>query len=187
MKKRLALLCVAATCLLVVAPGAATADPNNAAGTWELHIEVPNVARAPNGDTLAITGTGVFSIHPMTATASGAFTHNVAGGDTLTGTWSATGLLSFEFYGCGVVPSIGVTLPPNFCGGALKMGVVFMPAGTTLAIPGIMTVFCVIGPQAPPPHDNPTEQGEEGTVAVVPGVANFNKIVSGMNVYIQTP
>src|SRR5919198_455826 len=95
-------------------------------------------------------------------------------------------LLSFEFYGCGVIPSIGLTVPPNFCGGALKMRVVFTPAGTSLTIPGIITVFCVIGPQAPPPHDNPTQPGEEGVTAVVPRIANFNKIVSGMNVYIQT-
>jgi hypothetical protein len=177
-------LMLAATLALV--PGRAAADPNNASGTWELHLEVPNVAMASNGDTLALTGMGVFSTHPKTVTASGAFTHNVAGGGTFTGTWTATDLLSFEFYGCGVIPSTGATLPPNFCGGALKMRVVFTPAGTSLTIPGIITVFCVIGPQAPPPHDNPTEPGEEGATAVVPGVANFNKIVSGMNLYIQT-
>jgi hypothetical protein len=186
MKRTSALVGLVAAGLVALMPGHATADPNNATGTWELHIEVPNVAMASNGDTLAITGMGVFSTHPKTVTASGTFTHNLAGGGTLTGTWSASDLLSFEFYGCGVVPSIGVTLPPNACGGALKMRVVFAPAETSLTIPGIITVFCVIGPQAPPPHDNPTQPGEEGMTAVVPGIANFNKIVSGMNVYIQT-
>ena len=185
MKRRSALLALAAAGLFVLAPGPATADPNNASGTWQLHIEVPNVAMASNGDTLAITGMGVFSTHAKTVTASGTFTHNVAGGGTFTGGWTATDLLSFEFYGCGVVPSIGATLPPDLCGGALKMGVVFTPAGTSLTIPGIITVFCVIGPQAPPPHDNPTQPGEEGMTAGVPGIANFNKIVSGMNVYVQ--
>ena len=186
MKRKSALVGLVAAVLVALMPGHATADPNNASGTWELHIEVPNVAMASNGDTLAITGMGVFSTHPKTVTASGTFTHNVAGGGTLTGTWTATDLLSFEFYGCGVVPSIGVTLPPNLCGGALKMRVVFVPAETSLTIPGIITVFCVIGPQAPPTHDNPTQPGEEGMSAVVPGIANFNKIVAGMNVYIQT-
>jgi hypothetical protein len=186
MKRRSALLALAAAALVAVAPGPATADPNNSSGTWQLHVDVPNVAMASNGDTLAITGTGPFSVHPKTVTASGTFIHNVVGGETFTGTWTATDLLSFEFYGCGVVPSIGATLPPDRCGGALKMRVVFMPAGTSLTIPGIITVFCVIGPQAPPTHDNPTEPGEEGMTAVVPGIANFNKIVSGMNVYIQT-
>jgi hypothetical protein len=187
MKTRSALVAFATVAaLLAVAPGRATADPNNASGTWELHVEVPNVAMASNGDTLAITGMGVFSTHPKTVTASGEFTHDVAGGGMATGAWTATDLLSFQFYGCGVVPSIGVTTPPDSCGGALKMRVVLTPAGTSLTIPGIITVFCVIGPQAPPPHDNPTQPGEEGMTAVVPGIANFNKIVSGMNVYVQT-
>jgi hypothetical protein len=186
MKRRSALSLFIAAALLALAPVSASADPNNAAGTWELHLEVPNVAMASNGDTLSITGMGVFSTHPKTVTASGTFTHAVAGDGTFTGMWAAIDLLSFEFYGCGVVPSIGATLPPNFCGGALKMRVVFIPAGSTVQRPGIITVFCVIGPQAPPPHDNPTEPGEEGMTAVVPGVANFNKIVSGMNLYIQT-
>jgi hypothetical protein len=184
--KRRSVLLVAAAALLVLAPGPAAADPNNAGGTWQLHLEVPNVAMAPSGDTLAITGMGVFSTHPKTVTASGMFTRTAAGGGTVTGTWAATDLLSFEFYGCGVVESIGVTLPPNLCGGMLKMRVVFTPAGTSLTIPGMITVFCVVGPQAPPPHDNPTEPGEEGMTAVVPGIGNFNKIVSGMNIYIQT-
>jgi hypothetical protein len=182
MERRFALLAVLATGLLAFGSGSAMADPNNESGTWVLHVDVPNVAMASNGDTIAITGTGTFSVHPKSVTVSGTFTHNVASDGTFTGTWTATDLLSFEFYGCGVVPSIGLTLPPNFCGGALKMHVVFMPAGTT----GIITVFCVIGPQAPPTHDNPTEPGEEGVTVVMPGVANFNKIVSGMNRYVQT-
>ena len=186
MKRTSALVGLVAAALVAIMPGHAAADPNNASGTWQLHVEVPNVAMASNGDTLAITGEGVFSTHPNTVTASGTFTHNVAGDGTLTGTWAATDLLSFEFYGCGVVPSIGLTTPPTSCGGALKMAVVFTPAETSRSIPGIITVFCIIGPQAPPPHDNPTQPGEEGMTAVVPGIANFNKIVSGMNVFIQT-
>lgn len=187
MKRRSVLLALAMAGLLVCLPSPATADPNNASGTWELHVDVPNVAMASNGDTLGITATGVFSTHPKSVdNVHGTFVHHVAGDGTFSGTWTATDLLSFEFYGCGVVPSIGATLPPNFCGGAVKLRVVFMPAGTTLAIPGIINVFCVIGAQAPPTHDNPTEPGEEGATAVVPGVANFNKIVSGMNHYTQT-
>jgi hypothetical protein len=187
MKLRSILLAFAAAGLLVVMPGPAAADPNNDSATFELHMDVPNVARASNGDTLGVAGTGVFSVHPKSVTASGAFTHTLASGGSITGTWRATDLLSFEFYGCGVVESINLTLPPNLCGGALKMRVVFTPAGTSLAIPGIITVFCVIGPQAPPPHDNPTQPGEEGATAVVPGVANFNKILAGMNHYTRIP
>jgi hypothetical protein len=173
-----------ALAVLGFAPAAAVATPQNAA--FELHVDVPNVARASNGDTLAITGGGVFATHPKTVTVTGSFTHTVAGGSPITGTWTATNLISFQFYGCGSVPAIGLTLPPNFCGGVLKMRVRLTPAGTTVTLPGIITVFCVIGSKAPPPHDNPTQVGEEGITAVVPGVANFNKIVAGMNRYVRT-
>jgi hypothetical protein len=183
MKRRSAIAPLCALALLALAPATAVADPNNESGTWELHLEVPNVAEAQNGDTLSITGMGVFSTHPKSVTASGSFTHTVPGAGSFTGTWTATDLLSFEFYGCGVVESQGVTLPPNFCGGALKLRVVFIPAGTSLQIPGMITIFCIVGPQAPSSHDDPSE---EGMTAVVPGIANFNRIVSGMNIYIQT-
>jgi hypothetical protein len=185
MKRRSVLLTVALGCLLATL-GPTAAGAKNARGTWELEVEVPNVAMASNGDTLAITGSGVFSTHPRTVTASGSFTHTVAGDGTHTGTWTATDLLSYDSYGCGVIPAIQLTIPPDLCGGALKMRVTFTPSGTSLSIPGIITIFCVIGPNAPTPHDNPTEPGEEGMTAVIPGIANFNKIVSGMNVYTQT-
>jgi hypothetical protein len=45
-----------------------------------------------------------------------------------------------------------------------------------------LTVFCIVGPQAHESHDEPSE---EGVTLVVPGVANFNEIVAGMNIYIR--
>ncbi|HET7855936.1 MAG TPA: hypothetical protein VFL41_05715 [Gaiellaceae bacterium] len=155
-------------------------DPNNEPGTWELHLEVPNVSEAPNGDRISVTGSGVFSVHPKSVTASGTFTHTDADGSVVgSGAWTADKLLSFELYGCG----IGVTLPPDFCGGALKLDVTLTPTGTNLALDGKLTIFCIVGPQAPSSHDDPSE---EGIRLVLPGVANFNQIVSGMNIYIQT-
>jgi hypothetical protein len=182
--RRLLAPAVLVLALLSFGPASATADPNNESATFQLHIEVPNVSQAANGDRVAVTGGGVFSVHPKSVTASGNFTHTNSQGTVIaSGAWTATDLLSFEFYGCGVIESLGVTVPPDFCGGALKLGVVLTPAGTSLAIPGILTIFCIIGPQAPPPHDDPTG---EGIHLVVPGIANFNEIVSGMNVYIRT-
>lgn len=184
MKKRAAFICAVAATAFGLLPSAAVADPNNGAGTWELHLEVPNVSEAPNGDRIEVTGSGVFSIHPKSVTASGAFTHTDSEGNVVaSGTWTATELRSFEFYGCGVIESLGVTLPPNFCGGALRISVTLTPTGTTLALKGELTVFCIVGPQAPTSHDDPSE---EGVRLVVPGFVNFNRIVSGMNIYIQT-
>jgi hypothetical protein len=188
MKRRVAVLAALASGVFLALPSAGAADPNNDSGTWDLHIEVPNVSEAPNGDRVAITGTGEFSVHPKSVEAEGEFIHTDSEGTVLiTGTWEAVQLISFEFYGCGVVESLGVTLPPNFCGGVLKMRVLLTvetPASLAGAqVEGILTIFCIVGPQAPTSHD---ELSEEGISLVVPGVLNFNKIVSGMNIYIQT-
>jgi hypothetical protein len=182
------LFVLALAAALVLMPSAAVADPNNESATFMLLIEVPNVSQAPNGDQVAVTGEGEFSVHSKSVDAAGRFTHTDSHGAVLAaGAWEATQLLSYEFYGCGSVPAIGADLPDNLCGGALKLAVNLTPDGTTLELKGVLTIFCVIGPQAPPTHDNPTEPGEEGIHLVVPGNANFNQIVSGMNVYIQMP
>jgi hypothetical protein len=141
-----------------------------------------NVSQAANGDRVAITGEGEFQVHPKAVEAEGEFTHTDAAGTVIaSGTWTATKLIAYQSYGCGVVE--GDPLPPNFCGGKLKMAVVLTPDGTDLQIPAILTVFCIIGPNPPNSHD---DESGEGITLVVPGVINFNKLVSGMNVYIQT-
>lgn len=154
----------------------------SATQTYDLHLEVPNISEAPNGDRVAVTGEGEFSVHPKTVRAVGSFTHTDRDGNVIaSGTWEATQLLAFQSYGCGVV--LGNPLPPDFCGGMLKLGVVLRPEGTDLQLEGILTVFCIIGENPPNNHDDPTG---EGITLVVPGALNFNTIVSGMNVYIQT-
>jgi hypothetical protein len=174
MKKRLALLCAVATCLLVVAPTAAVASSGTQ--TFDLEMEAPNVAQAPNGDMVAVTGHGEFSVHPKSVEASGDFTHTDSEGNVIAaGTWEATQLLSYQSYGCGVV--FGIPLPPNFCGGKLMMRVLLStPLGQ---FKGTMWVFCVIGP-------NPPNFVEEGIRLSVPGIINFNDVVTGENVYIRT-
>jgi hypothetical protein len=166
--------------VLVVLPGTASGD--SATHTFLLEMEAPNVAQAPNGDRVAITGEGEFQVHPKGVEAEGGFTHSDAAGTVLvTGTWRATKLITYQSYGCGVV--MGQEIPPNLCGGKLKMRVVLTPDDTDLQIPAILTVFCIIGPNPPNNHDDPSG---EGVTLVVPGIINFNKVVTGDNVYIQT-
>ncbi|MGI8616066.1 MAG: hypothetical protein ACR2L4_04690 [Actinomycetota bacterium] len=50
-------------------------------------------------------------------------------------------------------------------------------------VPAIMTVFCIVGNQAPASHATPTG---EGVTLNVPGIINFNHIVHGENIYIRT-
>ena len=56
------------------------------------------------------------------------------------------------------------------------------PNGTSLQLPGILTVFCVIGPHAPQSVLGPLT---EGVTLNVPGIQNFNHSNGGDNRYVQ--
>jgi hypothetical protein len=89
------------------------------------------------------------------------------------GTWTASRLLRFQFYGCGHID--GIVLPPNFCGGLAALDVQLVgrrPAGqssVTIAADGLLRIDCLIGD--PPPS------GEQGVRLNVKDVINFNKTV----------
>ncbi|TMC42031.1 MAG: hypothetical protein E6J23_12350 [Chloroflexi bacterium] len=179
MKRTLALIAFLALVLAALSPAIALAD--SATHTYQFHMEHPNISEASNGDRVAVTGMGTFSVHPDSVRGGGTFTHTNAGGSVIgKGTWTATELIEYQSYGCGAV--MGNPLPPNFCGGALKMRIVATPGGTNLQIEAILTIFCIVGPNPPNSHDDPSG---EGIHLVVPGIINFNKIVEGMNIYIQ--
>jgi hypothetical protein len=176
-KRRSAVFLVFAFALLALASGSALASaPNNESATYEWHLEVPNVAMAPNGDTVAVTGMGTFGVHPKSASGGGSFTHTFAGGGSLTGTYTVNGLVDFQPYGCGVL--FGEPFPPELCGGRLVFNVTLVPdANPSLSLNGQLTINCLIG--------EPPASAEEGIRLVVPGVVNFNDYVSGENVYIK--
>ena len=159
----------------------ATAYADNEPQTFFLEMESPNVAEAPNGDRVAVTGEGTFTVNPKSVEAEGRFTHTFAGGGSLSGTWNATQLLEYQSYGCGVV--FGDPIDPSACGGVIKMRVTLMPLGTSLHLDGIMNVICVIGPNPP---DSILGPRTEGVTLNLPGIINFNHSVGGENVYIQT-
>src|SRR5919201_838521 len=118
--RRYAFLLAASVLAFILWPASALAGSGS--HTFELHMEAPNTAQAPNGDQVAITGEGEFSIHPKSVDAEGTFTHTDSQGNVLaTGTWTATQLLTYQSYGCGVV--FGHPIPPNFCGGRVMMRV----------------------------------------------------------------
>ena len=177
--KRLMLLVLGLAAALVFVPSAAVAD--GAAHTYMLEMDAPNFGTAANGDMVTITGHADFSVNPKSAEGSGAFTHTAGNGTVRgSGTWTATGLLDYQSYGCGVV--LGTPLPPNFCGGKVKLRVTLTtPAGQ---LPATMTVICIIGPN--PPDSAFGDKRSEGAMLVVPGVINFNHTAGGDNVIIQT-
>ena len=164
--------------LLTLSPAPAFAADTQ---SYDLIMESPSLGTAPNGDVISVTGEGQFAVHPKSVQASGEFVHMNASGNVLaTGTWVANDLISFHSYGCGIIASGNVVLPPNFCGGALKMQVTInSPLGQ---LNGILTVFCIIGDHAPASHSDETG---EGVTVVVPGIINFNHTAGGDNLYIK--
>jgi hypothetical protein len=146
---------------------------SSATETYQLHLEVPQITQAANGDTVAISGSGMFSVHPKTVTATGTFTSQGSG----SGSWVATQLLDFQPYGCGVV--FGTPLPANFCGGKVMLRVLITDSTSGGQFAGVLWVFCLIGP-------NPPNSAQEGARLDIIGVNNFNKIVSGGNLYVKT-
>jgi len=173
-------IAMAAVCVLLAAGTHRSAFASSQTQTYALHMEVPQVSQAANGDVVSITGEGLFSIHPKAVSANGNFTHCDSQGNVLgSGTWVATQLLSFQPYGCGVV--LGFPVPPNLCGGKLMLRVQLTSESGQFE--GILSVFCIIGPNPPNSHDD--ESGEGARLDII-GVNNFNKIVSGGNVYIKT-
>ena len=163
-----------AICLLfaVAALRQETVFASNTTATYQLHMEAPQITQAANGDTVTTTGSGVFSVNPKTVTATGTYTSPGSG----SGAWVATQLLDFQPYGCGVI--FGNPIPPNLCGGKLMLRVVLTDSSSGQQFDGVLWVFCVIG--------NPPASAEEGARLNIVGVNNFNKIVSGGNVYVKT-
>lgn len=128
-------------------------------------------AMAENGDTVKVIGTGSFDTETKSATGGGNFWHFAPGGTLRgTGTWSATRLLTFQGYGCGLGGN------PNLCGGRAAIAV-HLVAGA-VAADGILEVNCQIG--SPPPGTL------EGIRLNVFDLINFNKTIpeSGATVFI---
>jgi hypothetical protein len=137
-------------------------------------------AMAENGDVVTLVGSGSFSANGKSADGGGTFSHHVAASDaTITGTWVATRTISFQFYGCGVAE--GAPLPPDFCGGLLKLAVTATPdAFPDVHLSATLWINCVVGTNVP-------ASVVEGVRLNVPRIIHFNKPVleSGANIYIQ--
>ena len=159
-------------CLLFGAGTQRSAFASSQTETYQLHLEVPQISQAANGEMVSITGGGVYSVNPKTVSATGTFTSPSSG----SGTWVATQLLDFQPYGCGVIS--GTPIPPNLCGGKLILRVVLTDSTSGQQFDAVLWVFCLVG--------NPPSSAEEGARLDIIGLNNFNKIVSGGNVYVKT-
>jgi hypothetical protein len=183
-KRQLGLLAGLLLIVGAMAPAVALGHTSKAAYDWHvgdallqsIGFPVGNKAMAPNGDVVTIVGTGSFSADGKWATGGGTFSHHVAAsGATITGTFTADRVISFQFYGCGTEG-----LPPSFCGGQLILAITATPdAAPGVHLAGALTINCEIGPDVP-------ASVVEGVRVNVYDVINFNKPVveSGANIYI---
>jgi hypothetical protein len=185
MRTKLAVLISLLIPLGLLAPATATATTSTAA--YDFHIADPFLhdavgsplgatATADNGDTLTIIGSGQLDAGANTASGSGTFVHHeTATGADITGTWVATSLISFQFYGCG-----GGGLPDFLCGGLAKLNLVATPdANPALHIASVVWITCELGTQVPP-------SATEGVRVLAKDFINFNKTVpSGFTVFVK--
>jgi hypothetical protein len=174
--------------LALMVPTAAVAHTSRATYEWHvgdaflvsLGFPVGDQAIAENGDVVTLVGTGTFTADGKLATGGGTFSHHRVSDDaTITGTWTADRVISFQFYGCGQNPA--GPLPPDFCGGLLKMAITATPdAFPDLHLSGTLWINCIVGTDVP-------ASVIEGVRVIIPGIVHFNKSVleSGANVYIQ--
>ena len=185
MRRVLVIVAAAVFALSTVFAGPALADTTRSA--FQLHIADAflqqaagsppfAIAMADNGDTVSIQGSGAIDASTGSANASGVFIHHmVATGQDVHGTWTASRLISFQFYGCG---SDGV--PSNFCGGLAKLDATLTPdAQPSVHLPSTLWVDCLIGTKVPAGR-------AEGVRLNVRDVINFNHTEeSGFTLFVM--
>ena len=133
-------------------------------------------AVADNGDIVSVVGTGTFNLGSAKTTGGGTFVHTTGGGVLVgSGTWTATGVEDFTFYGC------GGDLPSNLCGGLLTLDVHLVAGGGAAAFDGVLVIDCLIGDAIPP-------GAIEGIKLNVSGGPNFDETMfeeSGLTLYVS--
>ena len=179
--RSLSLVAVLVLVLSVLSIGSVSADSGSATYQYLLGTSFlcslgptacPDVAMAPNGDTIDITGSGTLSIHPKSVSGGGTFTHHFDGG-SVSGTWTAEQLLSFVSYGSSSL------FPPEFTAGLALIRVHLVADEGSPEADAILRVTCVLAGAKFP------SGMEEGLRLNIQGLLNFNEEVSGLTLFIK--
>lgn len=191
MRRKALVFALAFVAALFAVSGAAS---KSSKATFDVHVgdnflpplAHPSIARAANGDTITIVLTGTFNTGAKSAGGSGTFIHMHGTTVLASGTLTLTRTIAFQSYGCGVAPD-GSTFPSNFCGGRVLLAAHLVGHPTsnpnaTVARNAVFEVNCQVHSTtfSPPPGTS------EGIKLVVKGGPNFNKHVSGANLFVQT-
>src|SRR5216683_1339447 len=175
MKRRAFSLVVAIGVLALLPWPALATDSNGNHDAYQFLLGMapavgPDIAMAPNGSTVTMTGSGRFNAGPdKTASGGGTYTiKNAAGTPVVSGAFTVTGILEFVDYGDGTPQG----LPAFTHGGQAKLGVILAGAGD-----GVLTVFCLLG--------SPPAGKEEGIALILGNGMNFTKPAGGETVFIK--
>jgi len=130
----------------------------------------PDIARASNGDTVAIAGSGKFTPGDDDASGRGTFTHRNSAGVVASGKWKVEELVSFTSFGLA-----GAPFPPTFEGGVVVLRIELRPSSGG-EIQALLTITCEFGSVPPGAHEG---------IKLNVGFLNFDHSVSGLTVFIQ--
>jgi hypothetical protein len=126
----------------------------------------PDIARAANGDTVKIAGTGTLSVHPKSVSGTGTYTStNTRVGS---GTWTAVALLSFKAYVTTSSPTAGATSGKALIRLQLSNGSM-----------GVLRITCHL------PLTTIPSGFHEGVRLAVQSGPNFNKEAGGVTIFIR--
>jgi hypothetical protein len=179
------ILVVGAAASVLAAGGVALAAPHGSAedsskfqwliGTGGVSPPTgPEISRDPTtGDILELVGKGTFTKGAEgSITGGGTFVHTSVSGTLLAhGTWTATGLDSFQEFGN------AAPFPENFEGGIAILDVTFHPADSSTALQAELEIDCAI--------NSPSAHPEEGVKVSVPEGPHFTVEIFGETLFIH--
>jgi hypothetical protein len=168
-----AAIAVAATLAVGAAPAlAGQATDNHALYTWVIGA-VPagssDVAMAAGGSAIAMSGSGQLQAGPGHFANGGGTYTLTRGGQTVSGSFTVTGIGGFVSYGSATAQG----LPPNLFGGQAQLSV-SLDNGSS----GLLTVTCVLG--------SPPAGHSEGIAVILGPGGAFTQEVSGNTLFIHS-
>ncbi len=174
MKRMLfAAIVVAATLAVGAVPAlAGQATDNHALYTWVIGA-VPagssDTAMAAGGSTISMSGSGQLQAGPGHFANGGGTYTLTRGGQTVSGSFTVTGIGGFVSYGSGAAQG----LPANFFGGQAQLSV-SLDNGSS----GLLTVTCELG--------SPPAGHSEGIAVILGSGGAFTQEVGGNTVFIHS-
>jgi len=132
-----------------------------------------NFAKASNGETFGIEGTGDLTLNSKSVCGGGNWVHNNANGEEImSGSWEAEKLMSFKDYGpSDFIDPNGDPIPQFIHAGKSIMRI---HLGEPANVDAILTIYCIL-----PNVATPSSWPEGIKISIQNGGPNFNQVLEG--------